>query len=88
MISADLPTELGKLTRQYEGDILVAGSARLVQALLALDLVDDLRLMVFPIVLGEGKRLFADGGADSTSLTLVETRQSASVAMLTLRRER
>ena len=44
--------------------------------------------MVFPILLGEGKKLFADGGADSTPLTLTEARQSASVAMLTLRRSR
>lgn len=43
--------------------------------------------MVFPIVLGAGKRLFADG-AGATSLNLVETRQSGAVAILTLRRER
>jgi dihydrofolate reductase len=56
-----------------------------VQSLLALDLVDELHLMVFPIVLGGGKRLFADG-TESTSLNLVETKQTGSVVTLTLRR--
>ena len=51
-----------KLKEQYD-NILVAGSARLAQGLLAADLVDELRLMVFPVVLGTGKRLFADAGS-------------------------
>ena len=52
--------EVRALKQRYEGDILVAGSAQLVQSLLELDLIDELRLMVFPIVLGKGKRLFGD----------------------------
>jgi dihydrofolate reductase len=51
------------------------------------NVVDELHLMVFPIVLGRGKRLFADG-ADARSLNLVESRQSRSVAILTLSRDR
>jgi dihydrofolate reductase len=88
VISADLASEVAKLAERYDRDILVAGSARLVQRLLALDLVDELRLMVFPVVLGKGKRLFADGAADQTALKVAETGQSADVAMLVFRRER
>jgi dihydrofolate reductase len=85
VVNGDLAEEVGKLKEQFSGDILVAGSAKLVQSLLALDLVDELHLMVFPIVLGAGKRLFADG-TDSTTLNLVETRQMGAVVTLMLRR--
>jgi dihydrofolate reductase len=84
VISADLPTEVGRLKQQFDGDILVAGSARLVEGLLRERLVDELRLMVFPVVLGAGKRLFADG-LEQLPFDLVETKQTASVAILTLR---
>jgi dihydrofolate reductase len=87
VLKGGLTEEVGKLKQQFAGDILVAGSAKLVQSLVANDLVDELHLMVFPILLGAGKRLFADG-VETTSLNLVETRQTGSVAILTLRRER
>lgn len=87
VLTGDLREEVGRLKQQFAGDILVAGSAQLVQSLLAHDLVDELHLMVFPIVLGRGKRLFADG-ANARSLNLVESRQSRSVATLTLSRDR
>ncbi len=79
--------EVGRLKQQFTGDILVAGSAQLVNALLANGLVDELHLMVSPLVLGIGKRLFADG-VDITSLKLVEARQAGAVAILTLVSER
>jgi dihydrofolate reductase len=60
VLKGDLAEEVGRLKAQFEGDILVAGSAQLVQSLLERDLVDELRLMVFPLVLGTGKRLFGD----------------------------
>ena len=85
VLKGDLADEVGKLKQHFDGDILVAGSAQLVQSLLARDLVDELRLMVFPIVLGTGKRLFADG-AEPATLNLVETKQTGSVVILTLRR--
>jgi dihydrofolate reductase len=58
VLRGDVAEEVGKLRRELEGEIVVHGSARLAQALVEHDLVDELRLMVFPVVLGSGKRLF------------------------------
>jgi dihydrofolate reductase len=60
VINDDVAAHVRRLKERYDGDVLVAGSARLVQWLLDNDLVDELRLMVFPILLGTGKRLFGD----------------------------
>lgn len=60
VISADLGEEVAKLKDKHDGDIVVHGSAQLVQGLLENDLVDELRLMVFPVVLGSGKRVFGE----------------------------
>jgi dihydrofolate reductase len=87
VLKGDLAEEVGKLKQQFAGDILVAGSARLVQSLVARDLVDQLNLMVFPVVLGAGKRLF-DGDADRLPFALAETKQTGEVVILTFRRER
>jgi dihydrofolate reductase len=59
------------LKDQYQGDILVAGSGQLVRGLTGLGLVDEYRLMVFPVILGTGKRLF--DGANMTRLKLTST---------------
>jgi dihydrofolate reductase len=77
VISGDFADEVSKLKERTEGNILVAGSGTLVGALLAADLVDELRLMVFPTVLGRGKRLFPEG-IDRLKLALVESRQVGS----------
>ena len=69
------------------GDILVAGSHRLVTALLGRDLVDEVRLMVFPIIAGDGKRLF-DTSLPQVAWKLVEARRTGEVAVQTLRRDR
>jgi dihydrofolate reductase len=61
VIADDVPGRIAQLKEQVAGDILVAGSAQLVQSLARYALVDQYRLMLFPIVLGAGKRLFADG---------------------------
>jgi dihydrofolate reductase len=73
VIGQDLAGEVSQLKQQLAGDILVAGSARLVQSLSELQLVDEYRLMVFPIVLGAGKRLFAEGSS-TTALRLLDSK--------------
>ena len=60
VLDGDLTEEVGKLREDVDGDIVVHGSAQLVQALVDDGLVDELRLMVFPVVLGAGKRLFGE----------------------------
>lgn len=87
VIGGDLVTEVGKLKQQFTGDILVAGSAQLVNGLLAHDLVDELHLVVYPEVLGAGKRLFS-GGTAVPSLRLAESKQTGEVVTLTFVRER
>jgi dihydrofolate reductase len=62
VLEGDVVQEVGKLRDGPDGDIVVHGSVQLAQALIANDLVDELRLMVFPVVLGTGKRLFGDPG--------------------------
>jgi dihydrofolate reductase len=61
VISENVPEALRKLRDETDGNILVAGSGTLVNTLLENDLVDELRLMIFPTILGSGKRLFPDG---------------------------
>ena len=68
-----------------EGTVLVAGSIELVQGLLAAGLVDELRLMVFPVVLGGGRRLFADE-SERAAFSVVETNKTGDVVTLALRR--
>jgi dihydrofolate reductase len=60
VLSGDLVEEITKLKNEQSGDVVVHGSAQLVQSLIENDLVDELRLMVFPVVLGTGKRLFGE----------------------------
>ena len=60
VLRGDVVAEVSKLRQESSGDIVVHGSARLVQTLIEHDLVDELRPMVFPVVLGTGKRLFGD----------------------------
>jgi dihydrofolate reductase len=73
VIAGDIAGAVAALKERPGGDILVNGSAQLVRALMEQDLVDEYRLMVFPIVLGAGKRLFADT-SDTSALRLVEAK--------------
>jgi dihydrofolate reductase len=61
VIGADFAERVSELKEQIAGDILVAGSGELVRSLAEHDLVDEYRLMVFPVVLGAGRRLFGEG---------------------------
>jgi dihydrofolate reductase len=73
VISDDVVDRISKLKDETEGVILVAGSGTLVRTLLEAKLVDELRLMVFPTILGRGKRLFPDG-TDRLKLKLTESK--------------
>ena len=83
ILSGDFATEITKLKQQVDGVILVAGSAQLVQDLVEHDLLDELRLMVFPVLHGSGKRIFGDH-AEKKPLRLVGSRTvGAGIALLT-----
>lgn len=73
VIADNVAEEIAKLKEQTNGAILVAGSGTLVGTLLGADLVDELRLMVFPTVLGRGRRLFPKG-IDRLKLRLAESK--------------
>ncbi len=73
VLGGDLPQAVAKLREEHAGDIVVHGSAQLVQGLIEHDLVDELRLMVYPVVLGTGKRLFGDTN-DKKRLRLTDSK--------------
>jgi dihydrofolate reductase len=86
VLSGDVVEEISKLRQRQDGNIVVHGSARLVQTLVEHDLVDELRLMVFPVVLGTGKRLFGET-SDKKPLRLVDSKTVGDgVAILIYRR--
>jgi len=73
VITGDLTKAVASLKQKHAGDIVVHGSARLVQALVEEDLVDEYRVMLFPVVIGTGKRLFGET-RDKKPLRLVDSR--------------
>ncbi|HEX2044748.1 MAG TPA: dihydrofolate reductase family protein [Gaiellaceae bacterium] len=73
VLSGEVADEVAKVRERHDGDVVVHGSARLVQTLLDRGLVDEVRLMVFPIVLGSGKRLFGET-SDKKLLRLADSR--------------
>src|SRR5229473_1234574 len=84
-IKDEVRAEIAKLKARTGGDLLVAGSATLAQTLIEHGLVDEYRLMVFPIILGSGKRLFREA-KNATTLTLSDaTKAGSGIVLLTYR---
>ncbi|WP_262982352.1 dihydrofolate reductase family protein [Thermogemmatispora tikiterensis] len=88
LLTGDLPEAVSRLKRQPGQEILIFGSGELVRSLMSLDLIDEYRLMVFPVVVGRGKCLFREG-SEMKVLKLIEPRTfSSGVVVLTYRPER
>jgi dihydrofolate reductase len=81
LLSGDVAEQVAKLKQEDGGDIHVSGSGGLVQTLLRHDLVDEFRLLLFPVLVGAGKRLFADGTIPR-SLELVDSTTSGTGVMI------
>ena len=81
VIKSNVAEQVSRLKAASGADILVAGSGRLVQELMQHDLVDEYRLMVFPVLLGAGKRLFKDG-AEKAALKLAEAKPVGSGVLI------
>jgi dihydrofolate reductase len=82
VIRGDVVAEIAKLKEQSGGDLLVEGSSQLAQTLIAHGLIDEYRLMLFPVVLGAGKRLFPAEVNETATLTLTEAKPDRDGVML------
>jgi dihydrofolate reductase len=83
LIKGNVAEEVSALKQQPGGDIVVHGSGQLVDTLMQNDLVDEYRLMVFPVILGSGKRLFREG-SERSALRLVEAKPVGSDGVVIL----
>lgn len=77
LIKANIVEEISKLKQQSGQNILISGSGKLVQTLMQHNLIDEYRLLVYPVVLGSGKRLFKEG-SNKTILKLAATKTFSS----------
>jgi len=82
VLKGDVIDEVSKLKREIDGEIVVAASFQLWHTLMKRDLVDELRLMIYPVVLGAGERLFGES-SDRKPMRLVSTRTVDDLALLT-----
>jgi dihydrofolate reductase len=88
VLKGDVVNEVSKLKQEVDGDIVIVASFQLVRTLIEHDLVDELRLKIYPVVLGAGERLFGDT-SDKKPMRLVDTRTvDGDVASLTYERVR
>ncbi len=78
--SADVAGQIRKLKADFDGDLIVSGSAVLIEFLIEKDLVDEYHLLVYPVVVGTGKRLFQEGS--ETKLKLIEAKPFGDVILL------
>lgn len=85
LLTGNLVEEVSRIKQQPGQDVLIFGSGELVHSLMSLDLIDEYRLMVFPVLAGSGKRLFREE-SEKKVLKLIETRTfSSGVIVLTYR---
>jgi len=82
VLNGDVVNEVSKLKQELDGEIVVYGSIQLVRTLMEHDLVDELRLMIYPVVLGAGERLFGET-SDKKPMRLIGTQTGDDVAFLT-----
>lgn len=82
LLKGDVPEVVANLKAQLEKDLVVLGSGQLVQSLMKANLIDRYMLLIHPLVLGSGKRLFPDGSAYST-LKLVNTEPTPTGVLIT-----
>jgi dihydrofolate reductase len=82
VLNGDVVSELSKLKQELKGEIVVAGSLQLVRTLMEHDVVDELRLMVYPVALGVGTRLFGET-SEKKAMRLLDTRTVDDLAYLT-----
>ena len=82
VIADDVPAAVNKLRQEIDGDILVNGSVQLVQTLVEHNLVDEYRLMLYPTVLGAGKRLFGET-SEPAGLKMVDVKPAGETVILT-----
>ena len=81
IIKGDLADEINRLKQREGRDILLFGSGKLVESLMRLDLVDEYRLIIYPIVLGQGQKLFVDNVTAKMRLVKSEVFSSGAVAL-------
>jgi dihydrofolate reductase len=86
-LRGDVAAEVAALKRQDGPKLLLQGSGQLIQALLAKDLIDEISLLIFPLVLGKGKRLFGEGAIPAAFKLTQSSVSSTGVIMATYRRE-